>query len=138
MSSTTLTPDTKVLALITGGSGFVGAAIALRFLEQGHSVRLPLRKQEQADAWLSEYGSKYEGKIETLILEKTITDEGVFDEAVKGVDVVVHAASPAKFDVEVRFPSSFSNNIQTHDLHPLRARPKTSTSNPPSAERCRF
>jgi nucleoside-diphosphate-sugar epimerase len=93
---------TPVLALVTGASGFVGAAIALRFLDLGHSVRLPLRKQEQADAWISEYGNKYPGKIETLLLTKNITEDGAFDEAVKDVDVVVHSASPLA-QVKVRF-----------------------------------
>lgn len=99
----TSTDSHKVLACITGASGFVGPAIALRFLSLGHSVRLPLRKQEQANAWLAEYGSKYEGKIETILLSKGMEEDGAFDEAVKGCEVVVHAASPANFHVPVRF-----------------------------------
>lgn len=109
MSSTTSLNSKKVLAVVTGASGFVGAAVALRFLDLGHSVRLPLRKQQQADAWLSEHGSKYEGRIETVVLKKGITEDGVFDEAVKGADVVVHAASPASFGIEVCHVLSLSN-----------------------------
>jgi hypothetical protein len=120
--------NTPVLALVTGASGLVGAAIALRFLEQGHSVRLPLRRQEQADGWISEYGTKYPGKIETLVLTKSITEEAVFDEAVKGVDVVVHAASPASFAVEVRFPPLLCGRLA--DSCPLQGTAESAYLNP--------
>ncbi|BGP19239.1 hypothetical protein JCM10213_007026 [Rhodosporidiobolus nylandii] len=87
--------DRKVLACVTGASGYIGAAVAVQFLQQGHSVRLPLRKQEQAKAWHAQYGKDYEGRLETLVLEKEMAEEGAFDKAVSGCDVVVHAASPA-------------------------------------------
>ncbi|BGP19228.1 hypothetical protein JCM10213_007037 [Rhodosporidiobolus nylandii] len=90
-----------VLACVTGASGFVGAAVALEFLRRGHSVRLPLRKQEQADDWLAKYGKEYEGKIQTIVLEKEMSEDGAFDKAVEGCEVVVHTASPATFDIEV-------------------------------------
>ncbi|BGP19230.1 hypothetical protein JCM10213_007035 [Rhodosporidiobolus nylandii] len=89
------------LACVTGASGFVGAAVALEFLRRGHSVRLPLRKQEQADEWLAKYGKEYEGKIQAIVLEKEMSEDGAFDKAVEGCEVVVHTASPATFDIEV-------------------------------------
>ncbi|GAA5910229.1 hypothetical protein JCM6882_001780 [Rhodosporidiobolus microsporus] len=90
----------KVTACVTGASGFLGAAVAICFLDLGHAVRLPLRKEEQARAWREKYGERYEGRIETVLLEKTMEKEGAFDEAVKGCDVVVHAASPAIFEIK--------------------------------------
>ncbi|GAA5945891.1 hypothetical protein JCM10213_008225 [Rhodosporidiobolus nylandii] len=77
------------------------AAVALGFLRRGHSVRLPLRKQEQADDWHAKYGKEYEGKIETMVLEKEMSEDGAFDKAVEGCEVVVHTASPATFDIKV-------------------------------------
>ncbi|GAA5988990.1 hypothetical protein JCM11641_001107, partial [Rhodosporidiobolus odoratus] len=82
--STTSNSDRKILATVSGASGLVGAAIVVEFLRRGHSVRLPLRKQEQIDAWVTEYGKQYPGQIEGVLLKGQIWDEGVFDEAVKG------------------------------------------------------
>lgn len=96
------THTNNVLAVVTGSSGFVGSAIALRFLHLGQSVRLPLRTPQQAEAWLKQYGDKYKGKIDPVVLEGAMSEKGVFDRILEGADVVVHAASPAKFDIEVR------------------------------------
>jgi nucleoside-diphosphate-sugar epimerase len=96
--STSSTTEPK-LVLITGASGFVGSAVASRFLDLGHTVRLPFRKQEQANALLAEYGKKYEGRIETVVLKTSIIEQGAFDEAIKGAEVVAHAASPGYITV---------------------------------------
>jgi nucleoside-diphosphate-sugar epimerase len=98
-NNTTNTTTSYVLAVVTGASGFVGSAVALRFLDLGHSVRLPLRSPQQGEAWIKQYGDKYPGKIETVVLEGSITEKGVFDKILEGCDVVVHAASPATFTV---------------------------------------
>ncbi|GAA6022006.1 hypothetical protein JCM10207_002404 [Rhodosporidiobolus poonsookiae] len=92
------TTSNKVTACITGASGLIGAAVALLFLEQGHSVRLPLRSQTQIDAWKTAY-PQYQGNMKLILLEKAMSEEGAFDEAVKGCEVVVHVASPARFDM---------------------------------------
>ncbi|BGP19247.1 hypothetical protein JCM10213_007018 [Rhodosporidiobolus nylandii] len=92
--------DRKVMVLVTGASGLIGSAIAVHFLRAGHTVRLALRKQEQADAWQQQYGSQFPGQIETFHYKGDIGDEGVFDEAVQGVEIVVHAASPVAFAIE--------------------------------------
>ncbi|BGP19204.1 hypothetical protein JCM10213_002100 [Rhodosporidiobolus nylandii] len=92
--------DRKVKALVTGASGLVGSAIAVHFLRAGHTVRLALRKQEQADAWQQQYGSQFPGQIESFVYKGDIGDEGVFDEAVQGVEVIVHAASPGFLTAE--------------------------------------
>ncbi|GAA5853649.1 hypothetical protein JCM8547_007396 [Rhodosporidiobolus lusitaniae] len=92
---------TPQIVFITGVSGFVGSATAVLFLQKGHSVRLPMRKQEQVDAWVNgEHAKKYPGKIEAILLEGGIEKEGVFDEMVKGCSAVVHTASPARFDFD--------------------------------------
>ncbi|GAA5991034.1 hypothetical protein JCM11641_006597 [Rhodosporidiobolus odoratus] len=87
------TSDRKFLVLITGASGFVGSAVALEFLRLGHSVRLPLRRQEQIDAWKATNGKGFEGKVDYTLLEGDMWIPGVFDEAIKGVDAVAHVAS---------------------------------------------
>ncbi|GAA5988993.1 hypothetical protein JCM11641_001108 [Rhodosporidiobolus odoratus] len=95
-----LIPHQKKVACVTGASGLVGAAIAVEFLRQGHSVRLPLRRQEQIDAWHEEYGSIYPGQIVGLLLGGKIWEDGVFHDAVTGADAVVHTASPMTLQVK--------------------------------------
>ncbi|BGP19254.1 hypothetical protein JCM10213_008227 [Rhodosporidiobolus nylandii] len=90
-----------VLACVTGASGFVGSTVALELLRRGHSVRLPLRQQQQADDWLAKYGKEHEGRIETMLLEKDMSEDGAFDKAVEGCEVVIHVASPVTFDIKV-------------------------------------
>jgi hypothetical protein len=94
--------EQKVLACVTGASGYVGSAIALRFLELGHSVRLPVRKSTQGEAWLKHYGDKYPGRITAITLRSDITERGAYDETLEGCDVVVHAASPTRLVINVR------------------------------------
>ncbi|GAA6033185.1 hypothetical protein JCM8097_002985 [Rhodosporidiobolus ruineniae] len=101
MSSSTTTDSHKILACVTGASGFIGAAVALRFLDLGHSVRLPLRGQAQLDAWTSKYGSQYGKRLEVVLLGGGIEQDGVFDDIARGCEVVVHVASPAVFDIKV-------------------------------------
>ncbi|GAA5895754.1 hypothetical protein JCM6882_001371 [Rhodosporidiobolus microsporus] len=83
-----------ITACVTGASGFAGSSVAVRFLELGHSVRLPFRLQTQCNDWHAKYDSIYPGKLVTILLDRPMTEEGAFDEAVQGCDVVVHTASP--------------------------------------------
>ncbi|BGO94388.1 hypothetical protein NBRC10512_002086 [Rhodotorula toruloides] len=81
--------------LVTGASGLIGSSIALQLLSLGHSVRLALRQQTHIKDWEETYGKMYEpGRIEYWTLERDMSEEGAFDDAVLGCDAVVHAASP--------------------------------------------
>ncbi|GAA6010905.1 hypothetical protein JCM10207_003983 [Rhodosporidiobolus poonsookiae] len=91
-----MTDSQTTLTLITGASGFVGAATALTFLEKGHRVRLPLRSQAYIEAWKDVY-SQYREQMELVLLTGDMAAEGTFDELVQGCDAVVHTASPATF-----------------------------------------
>ncbi|GAA6010907.1 hypothetical protein JCM10207_003984 [Rhodosporidiobolus poonsookiae] len=91
-----MTDSSKLLTLITGASGFVGAATALTFLEKGHAVRLPLRSQAQIDAWKAAH-PQYSEKMDLVLLEGDMAAEGTFDDLVQGCEAVVHTASPASF-----------------------------------------
>ncbi|GAA6033163.1 hypothetical protein JCM8097_002976 [Rhodosporidiobolus ruineniae] len=81
--------DRKILACVTGASGFIGAAVALRFLDLGHSL----------DAWRSKYDAQYGKRLEVVLLGGGIEQDGVFDEIVEGCEVVVHVASPSTFTI---------------------------------------
>lgn len=93
--------STSSLILLTGGSGFVGSSIALEALSRGFSVRLALRKPSQFDDWLKKY-PEWKDKLSYIVVED-FGAEGAFDEAVKGVQHVVHTATPVIFAPEVSF-----------------------------------
>ncbi|KAL2866121.1 flavonol reductase [Aspergillus lucknowensis] len=80
------------LVLITGATGFIGSQVVLRALEAGYTVRLVVRRPDQADK-LRRIFSKYTDKLSFVIIPD-ITASGAFDEAVKGVEYVIHVASP--------------------------------------------
>ncbi|GAA6010949.1 hypothetical protein JCM10207_004009 [Rhodosporidiobolus poonsookiae] len=93
------TISTPTVACITGASGYVGSAIALLFLQEGHTVRLPFRSQAQIDAWTAAL-PQYKDKMHFVLIKGSLGDDSLFDEAIQGCEVVVHAASPLSFDIK--------------------------------------
>ncbi|KAF9791249.1 NAD(P)-binding protein [Thelephora terrestris] len=92
----TITPGAKVL--VTGANGFLAVHVVETFLEHGYSVRGTIRSQEKG-VYLHKLFSSYGDKFETVIV-KDITQEGAFDEAVKGVDAIAHTASPFHYEAD--------------------------------------
>lgn len=86
------------LILITGASGFVGNHTLANFLTHGYRVRVVARNQASCDRILNVH-STYRKKLETAIVSD-ITVPGAFDDAVKGVDGIIHMASPFVINVE--------------------------------------
>ncbi|KAE8384531.1 flavonol reductase [Aspergillus alliaceus] len=80
------------LVLITGATGFIGSQVVLQTLEAGHNVHLVVRRPEQTDK-LRQIFSKYDERLSFVMLPD-ITAPGGFDEALQGVDYVIHVASP--------------------------------------------
>ncbi|KAF3932388.1 Dihydroflavonol-4-reductase [Dactylella cylindrospora] len=79
------------LVLITGASGFVGSGVTLAVLNAGYKVRLTVRTESQI-AWLKQV-FKHEDQVSWIVVPDFLKS-GAFDEAVKGVDYVIHTASP--------------------------------------------
>jgi nucleoside-diphosphate-sugar epimerase len=71
--------------LITGGTGFVGQAIALAALEAGHAVRVVARDARKAAALF--------GERPLDVVTASLADPAALAEALAGVDVLVHAAA---------------------------------------------
>ncbi|GAA6011972.1 hypothetical protein JCM10207_003445 [Rhodosporidiobolus poonsookiae] len=84
--------------LLTGISGFLGAATALEFLRRGWHVRGTVRSQDKADAWLDKY-PEYASKL-SFSLVPDLSAPNAFAGAIKGVDAVAHIASPFTFQFE--------------------------------------
>ncbi|MCG0286820.1 NAD-dependent epimerase/dehydratase family protein [Streptomyces sp. PSAA01] len=79
--------------LVTGGTGYVGGWCIAALLERGYRVRTTVRhSREQAvrDAVATQVDA--DGRLEFAIADLT-ADEG-WDAAVKGMDFVLHVASP--------------------------------------------
>ena len=70
---------------ITGGSGFLGQRLITRLQQYGHAVTA-LSRSPQSDAKLHALGA--------TTLRGALTDIDLWQGALKGQDVVVHAASP--------------------------------------------
>jgi len=78
--------------LVTGANGYIGIWVVQHLLQHGYSVRGTVRSESKAKHIRKTFAS-YGDKLE-LVIVPDITKEGAFDEAVKGVDVIEHTASP--------------------------------------------
>ncbi|KAL1943163.1 hypothetical protein VTO73DRAFT_4834 [Trametes versicolor] len=84
--------------LVTGANGFIAGWVIKTLLEHGYAVRGTVRSAGKGDA-IKEFFASYGDKFELVVVENMISD-GVFDQAVNGVDAIVHAASPIGIDAE--------------------------------------
>jgi nucleoside-diphosphate-sugar epimerase len=74
--------------LVTGASGFLGTYVVQELLKRGYQVRAVVRDTAKGEYVQSKFpGAKY-------VIVKEMNEPGAYDEAVKGVDAVVHVASP--------------------------------------------
>ncbi|KAK6501875.1 hypothetical protein TWF481_009694 [Arthrobotrys musiformis] len=89
--------------LTTGATGFIGAHVISNLLAQNIRVRGTYRSQSKVDRITTHLRSIHgDEKVERL-LDFVYTgdlEEGGFDEALKGVDGVVHCASPLNFTLK--------------------------------------
>lgn len=85
---------------IAGGTGFVASAVILEYLQAGYPVRATSRSQEKADAWNSYHSSSPNISNLSWVIVKDIAQEGAFDEAIKGVTILAHTASPFHYDIK--------------------------------------
>jgi nucleoside-diphosphate-sugar epimerase len=80
------------LVLITGASGHIGYRTLVETLQNGYRVRAAVRskaKQEQIANAAQDHASQL-----SFVLVPDIEQENAYDEAVKGVDYILHIASP--------------------------------------------
>ncbi|KAK0107021.1 methylglyoxal reductase (NADPH-dependent) gre2 [Cadophora gregata] len=111
--------------LITGGSGYVAAHVLNSFLSRGYHVRTTVRSQSSAEK-IKQSHKKYIDQLSFAIVEDVATP-GAHDEAVKGVDGVIHTASPFQMtvtsnktdllDPAINGTLSLLTSIQAHNPH---------------------
>jgi len=101
------------LVLITGATGHVGFRVLVVTLEAGYRVRAAVRNQEKADTILAAPSIKAlnPGSRLTFTFVPDILADGAFDEAVKGVDSIIHIASPIVTGIP-------SDKFETHLIQP--------------------
>ncbi|KAK0475280.1 hypothetical protein IW261DRAFT_1496772 [Armillaria novae-zelandiae] len=78
--------------LVSGANGYIAIWVVRTLLERGYSVRGTVRSTEKGKHLLEVFKG-YGQKFDVVVVED-ITEEGAFDEAVKGVDAIAHTASP--------------------------------------------
>ncbi len=84
--------------LLTGASGYIGKHITLRLLSDGYAVKASVRNSAKADevrAAMKAHlpvGFDLEGKLSFVELD--LESDAGWDEAIRGVDVLIHSASP--------------------------------------------
>ncbi len=90
------------LILLTGASGFVAAHVLNSLLQKGYSVRGTVRSDATAEKVRKTHSHLLSGDNSrlTFSIVPDVAQPGAFDEAVKGVDGVIHTASPCIIQVE--------------------------------------
>lgn len=81
------------LLLVTGASGFIASHVVKEALDLGYRVRGTARTTEKCQRSEKVFNSP---NYETAVVAH-MAEEGAFDEAVKGVDAVIHTASVLSF-----------------------------------------
>jgi len=82
--------------LVTGGTGYLASWIIKQLLDEGREVRTTVRNLSQKDkfAHLTAISVKSKGILQ--FFEADLLKPGSFSEAMKGCELVIHAASPFK------------------------------------------
>ncbi|OJJ45980.1 hypothetical protein ASPZODRAFT_67391 [Penicilliopsis zonata CBS 506.65] len=116
------------IILVTGASGFIASHVIRAFLQKGYNVRGTVRSEKSA-AGVRKTHSQYAEKL-SLVVVPDMTVLTAFDEAVQGVDGVVHLASPfimnaTDFENELFVPAIQGTNailtsIQKHSPNVTR------------------
>ncbi|KAF9517336.1 hypothetical protein BS47DRAFT_1483305 [Hydnum rufescens UP504] len=86
---------TSGTVLITGGSGFIGAWIVKSAVDRGYSVVAAVRTEAQGKFLVNRF-PEYHGKVAYVIVPD-IEKDGAYDDVVKNMDAIIHAASPVIF-----------------------------------------
>ncbi|KAI1455421.1 dihydroflavonol-4-reductase [Annulohypoxylon moriforme] len=84
--------------LVTGATGLVGSHVVDNLLMRGIKVRAVSRSQKKADLFLASR-SKFASHLEFFLIDDLTTPK-IFDDAVTGIDGIIHVASPLNYAVE--------------------------------------
>lgn len=88
------------IALITGGTGYIGSWVCKYLLEEGYTLRVTVRNKSNPQKYAHLQGIAENSKGALEFWEADLLKEGSFDEAAKGCDVIYHLASPFILNVK--------------------------------------
>jgi len=87
--------------LVTGGSGYIASWIVKLLLDKGYTVHATVRDVNALDA-MGHLNTIAEGSSGKLVLfEADLFNEGSFDKAMEGCELVIHAASVFSIDPNI-------------------------------------
>ncbi len=107
-------------ALVTGASGFIAQQLILDLLEQGHGVRGTVRSPAKAGALKKALAEHTARAAELELVEADLDSDRGWAEAVAGVDVIHHVASPFPLGVP-KHPDDLIRPAREGTLRVLRA-----------------
>ncbi len=110
--------------LVTGASGFIAQQLVLDLLEEGHRVRGTVRSAAKGEALRRALAAHTERAAEIELVEADLEGDSGWREAVDGVDVVHHLASPFPMAVP-RDPDELIRPARDGALRVLRAARET-------------
>ncbi len=87
---------TGELVLVTGATGHIGFRVLVDLLKAGYTARVVVRSEDKAKTVLEAPSIKAlnPGSAVSFVTVPDITADGAYDEAAKGVQYVIHIASP--------------------------------------------
>lgn len=94
------------MILVTGGTGFIGAYILKHLIEKGHKVRAIKRPSGKIPSFIS---ADIMNKVEWV--EGDILDVVSLEDAMEGIDTIVHAAAIVSFSPDRR-KELYQTNIE--------------------------
>jgi nucleoside-diphosphate-sugar epimerase len=83
--------------LVTGANSFIGSWIVKYLIEKGYNVRGTVRSQAKESQVLDGIEKEHHNRVSFAYISDITTDS--FDEAVQGVDGIIHVASPFHFKI---------------------------------------
>ncbi|MFI5896264.1 NAD-dependent epimerase/dehydratase family protein [Actinoplanes sp. NPDC051513] len=84
--------------LVTGGTGYVAGWVIVELLRRGYDVRATVRSLDKSDAVRTAVATGIDPAERLTFAAADLTGDEGWDEAVAGVDHVVHVASPLSGD----------------------------------------
>ena len=87
-------PNTSAPILVTGATGYIASWVIKNLLEQGHTVHATVRDLKKTHSFqhLTDIAAKSTGNLQ--LFQANLLEEGAFDAAMQGCEIVLHMASP--------------------------------------------